>query len=92
MGFTTLIGIFIGSVIYDGDMDQIKKALIALSSYCLMLVVSTLTRVLPQIPIVEPIKTYQLFAGVTTILIVTFFYLLGMFLGVIITKKAHEEI
>jgi surface polysaccharide O-acyltransferase-like enzyme len=92
MGFTTLIGIFIGSVIYDGDMQQMKKGLIALGSYCLMLVISTSTRIIPQIYTTAPEKTYQLFAGMTTITIVTFFYLLGMFLGVVITKKAHKEL
>jgi hypothetical protein len=33
-----------------------------------------------------------LFASIVTIGIVTVFYLLGMFLGVLITKKAHREI
>ena len=91
MGFTTLIGIFIGSVIYDGDMQQLKKGLIALGSYCTMILVTNATRVIPQIPTTNPIKLHQLFASIVTIAIVTAFYLLGIALGVVITKKAHKE-
>jgi hypothetical protein len=92
MGFTTLIGIFIGSVIYDGDMHEMKKGLIALGSYGVMLLISNSTRIIPQIHTTEPQKIYQLFAGLITIGVVTIFYLLGMFLGVVITKKAHKEL
>jgi hypothetical protein len=92
MGFTTLIGLFIGSVIYDGDMKEMKKALITLGSYCIMIMISNVTRVIPQIPVTTPNKLHQLFASVTTLAIVTVFYLFGMFLGVYITKKAHKEL
>ena len=92
MGFTTLIGIFIGSVIYDGDMKEMKKGIIALGSYCVIIITTNTTRVIPQIATTLPAKTYQLFASVVTIAIVSVFYLLGMYLGVVITKKAHREL
>jgi RsiW-degrading membrane proteinase PrsW (M82 family) len=89
MSFTTLIGIFIGSVIYDGDMEQIRKALITLCSYCFMLLTVTTTRIMPTIPFTT--HPERPFAGVVTIFLVTIFYILGMFLGVFITRKAHNH-
>ena len=91
MGFTTLIGIFIGSVIYDGDLEQMKKGLIVLGSYCIILIISTSTRIFPQIAHTPEASSYQLYAGIITIFLVSIFYLLGMALGVVITKKAHKE-
>lgn len=89
MTFTTLIGIFIGSVIYDGDVEQIRKAIIMLSSYVIMIILVTLTRVIDDIT--PSITQGKPFAGLITISIVTFFYLIGMLLGVVITKMAHKE-
>ncbi len=89
MSFTTLIGIFVGSVVYDGDMEQIRKALITLSSYCFMLFTITATRVIPTIP--YAVHAERSFAGIVTIVLVTIFYILGMFLGVYITRKAHHH-
>lgn len=88
MTFTTMVGIFIGAVIYDGDLKQIGKALVAISSYILLLTTANLTRVIPEINVV--VNPYKPIAGIVTMVIVTIFYLLGMFLGVLITKHAHR--
>ena len=89
MAFTTVIGIFVGSVVYNGDMKELRKGLILLVSYCCMVLFVTTTRVMPQLKTTT--HAYQLFSGIFTLAIVTLFYLVGMFLGVRITKFAHKH-
>lgn len=90
MSFTTIIGIFIGAVIYNGDLVQVRKALVAIGSYVLLLSIVNLSRVLPEVGIVA--NPYKPIAGIVTMIIVTFFYLLGMWLGVKITRRAHKNV
>lgn len=88
MTFTTMVGIFIGAVIYDGDLKQVRKGLVALASYVILLAIVNLSRVIPEISIVP--NPYKSVAGIVTMVLVTIFYLLGMWLGVKITKHAHK--
>jgi hypothetical protein len=87
MAFTVMVGIFIGSVIYDGDLVQIKKLIFSLIAYMSLLLMVNLGRILPEISVVsEPHKPV---AATVTMVVVTLFYLFGMWLGVKITQKAH---
>ena len=89
MTFTTFIGIFVGSIIYNGDIKDLSKGLILLATYVFMILLPTFFRIMPQITTSQ--HQYQLFAGIYTICIVTVFYLFGMFLGVVVTKLAHKK-
>jgi hypothetical protein len=89
MTFTTLVGIFIGSVIYNGDLRQIKKALVAIGCYVSLLTITTITRVMPAINTAT--APYKALASIITIIIITIFYVFGIYLGVRITKKAHQS-
>lgn len=92
MAFTTIIGLFIGSVIYNGDLKEIKKGLVSLAAYGMMIIFTTTTRSLPKVTEVTPGREYMYFVGTATVLVVTFFYLFGMQLGVIITRLAHKGV
>ena len=89
MTFTTLVGIFISAVIYDGNLEQVKKGLFAIFSYVMLLITVTATRVIDEIPI-APVP-YKPIAGLVTTFIVTAFYLFGMWIGVRIVKHARQE-
>lgn len=90
MGFTASIGVFVGSVIYDGVLSDLKKMLFSLMSYAILIVSVSLARVVPQIATMEPTKVYQPFASIITIFVVSIFYGIGTYLGVCLTKKAHK--
>lgn len=90
MGLTTSIGMFVGAVIYDGLLRDVKKAVIVLISYAFLLGATTLARVLPKIPN-EVVNVNQPFAGVETIIIITIFYILGMWFGVKLVNKAGKK-
>lgn len=87
MGVVAMMGIFIGAIIYNGDVKEIKKGLAVLLTYASLLVMANISRILPILSYTR--NTYQPLAGMATIGFVTIFYFLGMILGVLITKKAH---
>jgi len=94
MTFTTLVGIFIGAVIHDGDMKQVTRTLISIVSYAILITTVNLTRIIPQLNLLNkqiPIAYNQAFASPVTIVVVTLFYLLGVFLGVCLVKRAHKK-
>ena len=88
MAFTVMIGLFIGSIIYNGDVTQVKKMIASILCYMILIITVNLTRVMPQITS-EQIKPL---AFCVTVLLITVFYLFGTFLGVMITKRANKTI
>jgi hypothetical protein len=91
MAFVTMVGIFIGAVIYDGNMRDLKKMLVSLICYGVLIAMVNLTRVIPQLPVTTPDKLHQPLASIETMLLVTIFYLLGTFVGVEVVKYAHRS-
>ena len=89
MAFTAIVGIFIGAVIHNGNMADVKKTLISLASYVLLIVSVDLSRILPEISVVN--SPYKPIAQLVTIAIVTVFYLMGLLLGVFLVKKARRK-
>lgn len=90
MSLTSSIGLFIGAVIYDGVLPEVKKGVVVTVTYAFLLSTTNISRILPIISREEVHSTAQPFAGVATILLVTLFYVLGMILGVYITNFAHR--
>lgn len=90
MAVTTMIGLFIGSVIYDGCVQEIKKFMISMLAYAFMIITVTTERILPLF-YDGVFRTHRPFSSIATVLLVTLFYLLGMWLGVLTTKKAHPD-
>jgi hypothetical protein len=90
MSFTTMTGIFIGAVIYNGDVGQIKKFIASLGCYIILILSVNLSRIISQIEYDQPIVSPQPFASIVTIILVTIFYLLGMAIGVLLVKRAHK--
>ena len=92
MGITVAIGMFIGVVIYDGVLSDVKKMLLSLAGYAVIIATVNLTRIIPQLPFVTSTKVNQPFASTFTIIIVSLFYGLGTYLGVLLTKRAHKRV
>lgn len=80
MGFITAISMFIGVMVYDGKMSEVSKGLVSVGTYALMLLWVTAIR----ISNVNWGNNAQALAGIATIIFVTLFWSLGMFLGVML--------
>jgi len=89
MAIIVMIGLFIGSTIYDGCVKEIKKMILSLSIYGLMIITVISSRVLPDYFDGKFILHHP-FSGIATVLLVTIFYSLGMYFGVLLTKHAHK--
>jgi hypothetical protein len=90
MAFTTMVGIFIGAIVNNGDLEQVKKTILSIFSYFTLIAMVNLTRVIPQI-IPNMKSPHQIFASTVTLGLVTLFYLLGIFLGVYMVRTAKSK-
>lgn len=93
MAFTSLTGIFVGAVVHDGDVGQVKRTLISISSYMALIITVNLSRILPKLDIntiTSPLVS-QPFASTETLIFVTVFYLFGIWLGVRLVRRAHRK-
>lgn len=89
MGFTTAIAMFVGVMLFDGNMEQTKKGLVSVLSYAGMIFWTTLIRVMP-ISLESTVHTERVYAGIATVAYITFFWLLGIFIGVNIFRLRHK--
>ena len=55
MTFITMVGIFIGAVIYDGVLKDVMKMVVSLTCYAVLIATVNLTRILPVISTAVPI-------------------------------------
>lgn len=88
MAIIAMMGIFIGAVIYNGDVKEIKKVIAVVLTYAALLAMANLSRIIPLLGLTK--NNYQPLAGMVTLFFVTIFYVLGMGWGVYLTKKAHN--
>jgi len=99
MGFTTAVAMFVGAIIYDGEIPRVKRGLVSVLAYGGMLTWTTLARTIPiyfekfhsQDPATFKMNEGQIFANPVTILFITLFWLLGIYLGVKIINKVHKK-
>jgi len=80
MGFTTAVGMFIGAVIYDGNLPDVKKGIVSILSYACMLFWIISSRVFNGIS--TALQPERALASLLTIMIVTVFWVFGVYLGV----------
>jgi hypothetical protein len=93
MGFTTAIGLFVGVMLFDGNIEKTKKGMVATLSYASMLLWTTFVRILPNALERNFVFTNaQPLAGIATIIFITIFWVLGVLIGVNIFKlKGFKE-
>lgn len=91
MAITFIIGMFISSSIYNGEVKEVKKLLIGLSSYASLIIMTTSARIYPQIigTTAGDMASHP-FAGIMTIFVVTLFYAFGMAWGIRVVYHAKK--
>ena len=88
MGFTVAIAMFVGAIIYDGLIEQAKKATVGLFCYIAMLLWVNLIRIseglskFEQSAIDQTPNFANAYNGVVTIFFLTIFWHLGVLIGV----------
>jgi hypothetical protein len=88
MGFTTAIAMFVGAVIYNGDLNQARKGIISVTSYAIMILWVIFSRIFNIYDFSDPtFKPAMAFASIITIAFVSFFWLVGIIFGVFIYKN-----
>ena len=91
MALTSMISMYVGSVVYNGDLKEIKKGLVAVGAYAGILAITNAWRIIPSLANLPSEVSHLPLAGIITLTFVSIFYIFGMFLGVSITKYAHNN-
>lgn len=78
MSWIIACAMFLGATIYNGDVSKLTKWLVTTVPYTILIITTNLMR-LHAIDIGNHIQAY---AGTVTIIFVSFFYFLGMTIGV----------
>lgn len=96
MGFTTAMGMFVGALLYDGNMKEANKGVLSVLSYFIMLFWVNGTRVNETTSkptfLLETMHPEYAHAGTVTLLAVTVAWVLGVLLGVgIFTYKYRRS-
>ena len=78
MGWVTACAMFLGATIYNGDTTKLCKWLITTIPYTLLMIAVNILR-LHNVDINDHVQAY---AGSFSILVTSFFYFLGMIMGV----------
>ena len=88
MAATVMIGIFLGATLYNGLLNRLWKALISLSSYGLLMVATTSTRVIPMIE-QGVFERHHPFSGVVQLSVSVFYFYMtiGVLLLILLIKE-----
>ena len=89
IGFLTATAMFVGGVLYNGDIPQAKKGIVSFLIYVAFVSWIGLCRKLDSF---GPDITHpeRVFASTIVILITTICYIFGIFLGVYIVSLKHK--
>lgn len=90
MGMVSAVAIFVGAIIYDGNLSAATKGLISVILYAFFIFQVDFTRInnlFSKFP--DKIDTTR-YAGIVTILIVTIFWIIGIVIGVIASYFARK--
>jgi hypothetical protein len=90
MSLVAMSGMYIGAIIYDGLIEEIKRVTIVILSYAVLLTITNIGRLSAYI-MDSTIDMSQPYAGTVSIFFVTIFYMAGMWLGVYIVNRAHNK-
>ena len=92
MGATTASAVFLGAMLYNGDLRKLTKGLIAILPYTALLIATNIIRISDKLEQTSSASNHvTAWAGTMTIIYLTFFYILGLLLGVITTGLAHRR-
>jgi len=94
MAATTIIAMFIGAIMHNGDFDRVGKAVFSIIAYSTLLLITIGTRTVPVYLLktdVDQFHRAQTLAGMATILIITLFWIVGLFFGVALVRFARRK-
>ena len=90
MGMTTGIAMFIGAIIYDGELEYAWKGLLGIGMYSFFLFQVMFTRVnYNYVQITKTLNAGQAYANLTTVVVVSLFWTIGVLFGVLVSSRFH---
>jgi hypothetical protein len=92
MGMSAGFAMFIGAIIYDGELEYVWKGLLSVGMYGFFLAQITFTRVNYNYTIIlQGLTPGQAWANITTIVVLSCFWVIGVMIGVFISSFFHKN-
>jgi len=92
MGMSAGFAMFIGAIIYDGELEYAWKGLLSVGMYAFFLAEIIFTRVTYNYPIIRAgLSPGQAWANITTIVVLSAFWVIGVMLGVFVSSFFHKN-
>ena len=92
MGMVTAIAMFVGAILFDGDLHLATKGIISLLSYLFFLLQAQITRVIDATQKnITHSPTYMYHAASVTIVILSLFWIFGVGFGVYISYMSRKH-
>lgn len=92
MGMTAAASIFLGAAFYNGEIKQMWKAIIVVTTYASLLLLTITSRVVESLnnPLM-PHNTHLAYASTITIFFLTIYYILGIIIGVYTVQRVKRR-
>lgn len=92
MGMSAGFAMFIGAIIYDGELEYAWKGLLSVGMYGFFLAQIIFTRVSYNYPmIIQGLTPGQAWANITTIIVLSVFWAAGVMLGIFVSSFFHKQ-
>lgn len=92
MGMTAAASIFLGAAFYNGEIRQMWKAIIVITTYAALLLLTITSRVVESLGNPEiPHNTHLAYASTITIFFLTIYYILGIIIGVYTVQRVKRR-
>lgn len=93
IGMTVSIAMFVGAIIFDGDLSIAAKGILSISLYAFFFLQITLTRILNMYDVLKLDEKRQImgFASIVTLFILTLLWVIGILFGVSICRFVRRR-
>lgn len=93
MAVAVICAMLIGSVVHNGDLSSVNKAVVTLGTYATLLFIINFSRILDALSVhtLDVMNTGMAYASNVSLIMLTVFWVLGLWWGVFITKRARRR-
>jgi hypothetical protein len=87
MMYSSLIAIFSGALIYDGDVPHAKKGVFSVLSYIIMILFVTIGYAVQRYPFIKSDVAYQIFIYPAQLTYISIFWAIGFIGAILVFRK-----
>ena len=91
MMYSTLMAMFFGATIYDGQVPHAKRGISSVMAYAFMTMLVTLNYALNRYPNIKPDVAYQVFIYPVQLFYLSFFWTFGFVFPILMYRRINHK-